>query len=356
MAKLSGATSARGAGEDKVVANGQEKQPWAPIVALDVPNASTQAIQEAIGKFWAEKKRREQDGTLPPFPFDHDGWYAVTPQMAEAAMLNSHGNREIRVPNLRAIVADMQAGTWAGTGQALCSIGNNLQEGFHRLMACLLSGTGFETFVVVTARPRENLFAYYDRGLKRQGHDALHIMGLNGAGKILAKAVEHLAVRYDHGALGVQKQGRHRPITPIETVSYLQDHPDFVKAAQHMLGSYPEAVDVIRSKAAAVFFAWKVLEAYDEAVLDAFCIPLGSGANLTEDDVLLALRAKLLQGDVPGNKMADRTRLAYVMKAFLMHVNGQKMPRTRGGKITPLNIGLDEEFPRIEGPLAEAAQ
>jgi hypothetical protein len=38
-----------------------------------------------------------------------------------------------------------------------------------------------------------------------------------------------------------------------------------------------------------------------------------------------------------------------------MHIAGQKMPRTRGGRVQPLGLEVDEAFPRIDPPIAEAA-
>ena len=44
--------------------------------------------------------------------------------------------------------------------------------------------------------------------------------------------------------------------------------PATKSAAARMLGSYPDAVDVIRSKPAAVFFAWRVILVHGEGKLD----------------------------------------------------------------------------------------
>ncbi len=122
-----------------------------------------------------------------------------------------------------------------------------------------------------------------------------------------------------------------------------------------MLGTYADAVDVIKSKPAAAHFGWLVSRAYGEAVLDNFSVRLGTGANLAEDDPILSARNRLMAPEFAGKKMADRTRLAYVCKAFLMSANGQKMPRLRGGRVAPLSLEVDEPFPKIEPPLAETA-
>jgi hypothetical protein len=332
-----------------------ENASWAPAVRLDLPTASKQSFEDAVASFRRQTKDRIDAGTLPAFPFSRDGWHDIAPQDSEAALMHSAGNREFSFATVKAYGLDMVSGDWQPTGETICANKDELRQGHHRLMAAYLTSTAFRCYVVVSVPNVDNIFAYYDCGKKRTPADALHIAGWNGSGKWLASAIANLAIRYDNGLLGVGKQPRAKPVNAREVLLYMQNHRDFRDAAQLMLGTYPEAVEVIRSKSAAIFFAWLVLRAYDEATLRDFCQPLGSGALLEEDSPLLAARAKLLAPEVKGNKMPDRTRLAYVCKAFLMHIAGQKMPRTRGGRVQPLGLEVDEAFPRIYEPLAEAA-
>ena len=327
---------------------------WVPAVRLDLTTASKQSFEETTALFWKQARERLLAGTRAPFPFEHDGWYDITPEMSEAALMYSSGNREFSFATVKAYALDMVNGDWQPTGETIGGSKDGLPNGHHRLFAGLLSGVTFRNYVVVSAPPVANIFAYYDSGKKRTAADALHIAGWNGSGKALAGAIANLAVRYDNGVLGVGKQSRAKPVNARDVLRYMQHHEDFRDAAQLMLGSYPEAVEVIRSKPAAIFFAWLVLRAYDEATLRDFCEPLGTGALLEEDSPLLAARAKLLAPEVKGNKVPERTRLAYVCKAFLMHIAGQKMPRTRGGRVQPLGLEVDEAFPRIDPPVAEA--
>jgi hypothetical protein len=323
---------------------------------LDLPTCSRDAFNDALKQLFDRAKELRQANALPAMPFDHDGWYDITPSVAEAALLNTGGNREVSFPTVKAYAADMVADDWAETGEAISLVNGKLVNGHHRLLAALLGNVAFRCFVVSSARGSENIFAFYDSGKKRGPADALHIAGWNGAGRALAGAISKLALRYDEGVLGIEKQPRFRTVSSREALQYINSHPDFRDAAHHMLGTYPEAVDVVRSKPAALFFAWLVLRAYDEVVLGDFCSALGTGARLDEDSPILAARAKLLATEVPGQRMPDRKRLAYVCKAFLMHIDGQKMSRTRGGKVQPLSLDSDEPFPRIDTPLAAAAE
>lgn len=323
---------------------------------LDLPTCSRDAFNDALKQLFDRAQELRRTNALPASPFDHDGWYDITPPIAEAVLLNSGGNREVSFPTVKTYAADMVANDWAETGETISIVNGKLINGHHRLLASLLGGAAFRCFVVVSARESENIFAFYDSGKKRTPADALHIAGWNGAGRAMASAISKLAIRYDEGVLGVGKQPRFRTVNARESLHYITQHPDFKDAAQLILGSYPEAVDVIRSKPAALFFAWLVLRAYDEVTLGDFCNALGTGARLDEDSPILAARAKLLATELPGQRKPDRTRLAYVCKAFLMHVEGARMGRTRGGKVQQLELDFDETFPRIDTPLAAAAE
>jgi hypothetical protein len=241
--------------------NTVENTTWTPEVRLDLQTASKDAFADVVSRLAIRAKELNESAALPPLPFDHDGWYDVTPQMAEAGLMHSAGNREVSLPTVKAYAADMVKGDWKKTGETITFVDGKTTNAHHRMWAGYLSGSTFPCYVVVSAPAEKNIFAYYDSGKKRTSADALHIAGWNGAGKVLAGAITKLAIRYDSGALGVAKQSRFRPISARDVLNYMGEHPDFREAAQTMLGSHPEAVDVIRSKPAAIFFAWLVQRA-----------------------------------------------------------------------------------------------
>jgi hypothetical protein len=324
---------------------------WTPIIRLDLTTASKQAFEDAWETFIKERDKRLAGGLVPAMPFDKDGWTEITPQQAEAALILSAGNRALSFPVIRNYASDLRNADWCQTGEAICFSAGKLRNGHHRLVASYLSGQTLPSFVIVSVPEHKDIFAYYDAGKRRTNADALYIAGWNGAGRVMAQAISELALRYDAHALGALKQKRFRTVNPREELAYLAEHPDFQHAARRILGGYPDAVNVIGSKPAAVMFAWLVLRTHGDAALENFCTPLGSGAMLDEDSPILAARNKLLAPE----KMYARTRLAYVNKAFLIHIAGQKMGRSRG-KVLALTMDLDEPFPRIEAPIAEAAE
>jgi hypothetical protein len=325
---------------------------FAPMVRLDLKTASREAFADTVRSF------NEQAAARPKasLPFKNDGWYEITQPMAEAALTHNAGNREPVLSQVKKNALDMEADNWKPNGETIVfNQEGDLNDGQHRLWAGYLSGTTFRSFVVVTTPVEPNLFTSYDSGKGRSAADALHTAGMNGLGKVIARAITELAVRYDHDALGPVKSVRFRPIYQREVLDYAQTHDELVRAAHLMFGNHPDAMRVIGSKHTAAFFAWLVVRAYDEAELERFCKPLGSGANLTEDDPILAVRERLMLPTDDGTKMPSRTRLALLNKAFNMSVSGQKLGRTRGGKVAGLSLSFDEPFPKIEPPIAQAA-
>lgn len=328
-----------------------ENGTFVPKLRLDLNVSSTEAFANLVKAFHDQVANETQ----PALPFTKSGWYTITPQMAEAALTRSAGNREVVLGQVRAYALDMVADDWKKTGEAIVfNERGELNDGQHRLWACYLSGQSFECYVVVDAPVVKNLFAYYDSGKNRSAADALHTAGLNGLGRVHAKAID-LLIRYEHDKLGPIKSIRFPKRTTREVLAFALEHPEYLRAVDRMFGQFPDAVRVIGNKEAAAAFAWLVIRSYDDAVVERFLRSLGSGAMLNEDDPILALRAVLTIPTEDGRPMKNRTRLALLTKAFMMSVAGQAMNRTRGGKVQALFIAQSERLTKVEPPATAAA-
>jgi len=278
------------------------------------------------------------------------GWHVVTPERAEDLLKRNRLNRKVALGTVQRYARDMQAGAWIKTGQpGLIDTNGEVFDIQHRAWAGYLSGNDFETFIVTDVPANPDLFAYIDGGKPRSAADALYTAGENGLSGAIAQAVA-IAHRYDNKALGVIKQAKIPTLTNPEVLSYSRQHPGLNKAAHLMFGSYGKAISVIKHKGVALFAGWQILERYGALELDQFMIPLGSGANLDEDDPILALRNRLIS--LEDDDLNKERRLALLIKAFSMHQLGKTVPRSG------LALRDNERFPRFEDilPMPLAAQ
>jgi hypothetical protein len=320
---------------------------WTPAFTIDLDRISALAFADLQVKFkqWCEDH--------PSVPLElATGWHEITPEMAEQMLCHNARNRKVSLVAVKKYAQAMLAGNWKRTGQPILrnERGEN-EDGQHRLWASYLSQTSFPTFIVADVPDEEDLFAYIDDIKARSAADALYTSGLNGLSGTIATTIT-LAHRYEHDALSVmQKQPKLMSLTKKAVLDFARDHQDLSEAAHTLKTSYASAIKVIVDKSVAAFFAWKVLALYDAIVLGNFLEPLGSGANLADDDPILALRNRLFSSN-----RADLSKphiLALLIKGFNMHVTGQKIGK-KG-----LHLRDNEKFPRFEDviqPQADAAE
>lgn len=120
----------------------------------------------------------------------------ITPQIAEAMLAYNTGNRATNAVRIRQYSDDMSSGAWLYSGQPIIFADNGqLNDGQHRLHACIAAGVPFESDVKFGV-PRK-AFVVTDTGKKRTPADVLGISGEQHA-TTLAAALRMLA-SYNEG-------------------------------------------------------------------------------------------------------------------------------------------------------------
>jgi hypothetical protein len=321
---------------------------WTPVVELNLETAGTVAFRETVAKFYEWAK------TQPIAPMDlPNGWYEVTPQMAEDLLRRNRINRRESLSTVKKYHFSMKHGDWRRTGEPLIiNVEGKAENLQHRCWASYLGKVSFPSYIITDAPAEPDMFAYIDDNKSRSAGDALYTSGLNGLSSHIASAAK-LAWRYDHHVIGIIAQQKTREMTTREVLEYTRTNPGLVSTAHMVNGTYGNAIKVIGSKPVTYFFAWRVIEAYGEDALDRFFIPLGSGANLPEDSPILGLRNRLLrEADEEGNEIKAPRKLALLIKALKMQMEGKKLGRSG------LSLRDNEKFPRIEerqaGPTSPA--
>jgi hypothetical protein len=310
---------------------------WKPRVDLDLTTASLAAFQDRVARFYVLV-----DGERPPGPLAlPNGWYTITPQMSEDFLRRNRANRQVSFATVKKYWQAMSSGDWRATGQALIldreGKALDLQ---HRCWAGYLGQVSFKSYVITDASPEDDLFAYIDDCKPRSAGDALFTSGMNGISNYIAGAAK-LAWKYENNAIGIIQQPRIRDMSTREVLEYTRTHPKLGEAAHTIMGSFKKAVSIIGSKPVSIFFGWQVIEHYSFNILTEFFDPLGIGANLEEDSPILGLRNRLLREEEEAGDLKQPRRLALLIKAFNLHVDGRKL--------SPKGLSLrdNEKFPRF---------
>lgn len=117
----------------------------------------------------------------------------VTPDMAREWLELNEDNRALRKQRVASYAADMKANRWTFTGEAIKFNGSTLEDGQHRLTACVLADTPFET-LVIRGLP-EGAKDVMDQGLPRTVSDVLTWHGGKNGNQVAAIARAVLLVR-----------------------------------------------------------------------------------------------------------------------------------------------------------------
>jgi len=310
---------------------------WTPAFTLNLDTAGPPAFAELVQAFYKWWDAQPAPGPLTM----QNGWYDVTPQMAEDFLRRNKTNRKVSLQTVRKYLHAMKSGGWHKTGQPLIINKDGKAEDLqHRCWAAYLGQVTFPSFVITDAPVEADMFVYLDDGKPRSAADALQTSGMNGLSAAIAAAIK-LAWKYENRALSILKDAKTREMANPEILAYGRANPDLEEAAHFLAATHSRAVTVIGNKGVAVFFAWKVMALHGVHVLDDFLYPLGSGANLAEDSPILALRGRLNK-ETDDEKLTQARRLALLIKAFTMEHANQVVTK-RG-----LYLRDNEKFPRFE--------
>jgi hypothetical protein len=288
-------------------------------------------------KAWA----RENPPTSPPLA---TGWHDITPAMALELLKRSRKNRRPSWDAVKQYARVMLAGQWVKTGEPIIqTVAGDLPDGQQRLYACLLSDCTFPCFVIGDAPDTPDLFAYLDSGRPRSAADAIYTAGENGLSSAIAQGIR-VAYRYERNAFHVFKTPVIANLSNPEMVAYARAHPEIKSAAHICASNFPKTAKIIGNPGVAVFVTCKILQDFGPDVLGRFMLPLGSGANLDEDNPILALRNRLLGESADDKNLNPARRLGLIIKGFNLHIAGR--PVSRRGFFLKDN----EKFPRFGRP------
>jgi hypothetical protein len=324
-----------------------EKSPdggWTPAIRCDL-RAGQHAFQQSVERFrqWAEKQPRPKLGL-------NNGWYTVTPQMAEQMLICNRRNRKLRWADVLRYGTQMANKRWKKTGEPIIiTVNDDVEDAGHRLFACYFSGCSFDSYIVADVPHDDYLFAYIDNGVSRNGEDTLEIAGVNGMSKHLQSVIKKFAIRYDEDALVFSGRLPVMPINNVDILDYAQANPTLGETAHLVRDLYPAAIKRLDDTSVASFLAWKINQAYGLGVLEDF-MQLLTQADLPLTHPVAILQQRLDQHEAaklaaPSSakarqKLTDVKILALSMRAFNFWRTNTVVKR--------LDPRMDDSFPVIE--------
>lgn len=164
-----------------------------------------------------------------------DGWYTVTPQMAEAWEETGLNVRNLSAGILNQYARDMKNRHWQVNGEPMqFDEDGRLINGFHRCRACAIAQTPFDTYVI-TGLPRDT--KTFDLGYKRTHGQILKISGEH-YGNFLA-ATARLLWKYERGPRYLL-DNRMRP-TLHDVFDLIEANPKLIESVELCCGSFAKA-------------------------------------------------------------------------------------------------------------------
>jgi len=262
----------------------------------------------------------------------------IDPELAELLLGRMIDNRRVRRPKVLQFAADMKAGLWRVTGEAIkLTEDGQVIDGEHRLRAIIESGVSIETLVVHGAQIDDRVAM--DSGTSRTLTDHLRFLGVERptdlAAALIALQDRHQRSPFRSGPGSSSATSRQEFLLLLDANPRL---PDSVMATSKVA----RLLRLPRGLCAALHYDMVALDPDDA---DDFWARLHSGAEMHAQHPVLVLRRRLEGNAATIGRKFDRITIhAYMIKGWNAYRDGRDITVirwTRGG-------AHPEEFPTLE--------
>lgn len=252
----------------------------------------------------------------------------ITPTMATKWLEQNTHNRPLSQSKVTTYATAMRDGKWELNGETIIFDSNEvLQDGQHRLWACIESEIAFKSMVVFGVDPAT--FKTIDTGKSRRPSDVLGISGYSNRTTLSAAA--SLVLRYRRGNMA------HTRTTPnADILALVEENPKLVEwvAKARQNGASKGQTSGWASMLAALGF---LVSTHHQEQVTQFVLQVQSGANLSQKAPALVLRNRLLNDA----HLPQINRMALLIKAWNAFVEGRV--------VGTLRWTTEEQFPRAIG-------
>jgi len=257
----------------------------------------------------------------------------IYPQQAQQLLKLNTRNRPLAKRHVNLLADEMRSGNWKLNGETITLSDDTLLDGQHRLAACVLSNTPFQSFVVEGAD--RSCFDTIDVGKKRTNADTLHVKGEKNY-VTLAASLRLIDAYYNETGLAEPKG----QLSNIRIQELLNKHPNVRKSVARF--SHPSCKTLVPlSHVCAYHYIFSLIHS---ALADEFMDKVVTGVNLDKDDPVGVLRNKLIVTRLNNSQTNPRVLRAYLIKTW----NAVREGRTIKHMCWRTERNPNEKFPRAK--------
>lgn len=265
----------------------------------------------------------------------------ITPDVAVQMLECNVKNRNVSDFTVERYAKDMQWGDWQLTGGAIVfNTQGQLDDGQHRLLACVRSGVPFDTVVIRGTEPKAQ--DMMDGGRKRSNADVLAIRGEKNY-TALATAAGVIAAAREYGFDAAFRKGRNYSVTRAEVLREAMGKEE-LKTCVHACVTESVKKAYSCGDMAALYYVFRKIDRDDA---DFFLADFSKSVP-TRQPVQLLKNTLITDKANKKQKLGRDTKAAFAIKAWNAFRNGEEpafLRWTRGGahpESFPWPDGLDE--------------
>jgi len=252
----------------------------------------------------------------------------VTPQKAQKWLSASGKNRKISNPKIKEYANSMRAGKWVLNGEGiLFDMNGKLIDGQHRLSAIALSGITIP-MLIIRGIDDPRAFETIDTGKKRSVSDVVGMEGIKNASLVSAIAKRLVAWnKFDDKSTFTLNSDNFTRIADYEILDYIKDNNHKIQPLLvDMLGSLPFKRCGAPS---ALIVSLIICNEVDEVTTMLFVDGLKTGANLSENSPIRALRERLIDPPERRGVFWETEIMAITIKAWSKFLHGKQLKTLR---------------------------
>ena len=240
----------------------------------------------------------------------------IYPHQAKQLLKLNTRNRPLASRHVNLLADEMRSGNWKLNGETITLSDDALLDGQHRLAACVLANTPFESFVIEGAD--SDCFDTIDVGKKRSNGDTLCVKGEKN---YVALSSSLRVIHYYYSEIGEGKKDVCTQLTNIQVQQLLEWHPNIRKSVNRFVT--PSSKSLVPLSHVCAFHY--IFSLKDPELADEFMDKLVTGNNLSGDDPVSVLRNKLIVTRLNNTKITSKVLRAYLIKTWNAVREGKTM-------------------------------